>query len=75
MFYGVIRYQYPQYDSLPLEEKNEILHNLVKEYVNELVADMEYSYWFEQYSSASEDIHGFLAELMNSKHPSEAYIF
>lgn len=75
VFYGIIQKQYPQFEGIYQEEKQTIIRNLINEHIEELVADMEYSYWFEQYSAASEDIHGFLAELMNSKHPSEAYIF
>ena len=75
VFYGIIQKRYPQYESMSQTEKKEIIHNLVKEHIDELATDLEYSYWFEQYSAASEDIHGFLAELMNSKHPSETYIF
>lgn len=75
MFYSIIAKKYPDYLDRSLLERNRILHELLLDHKEDIVKDREYSYWFEQYSTASEDIHSFLTELMNDKNPSEAYIF
>lgn len=56
-------------------DRKEILDLILLQLENEPIYDLQYSYWFNQYSSASEDIHSFLGELINGKNPSKAYIF
>lgn len=75
VFHGILFREYPDYKNLMSVDKHNILSELLKKYNSEIVLDMEYSYWFTKYSTASEDIHSFLTELMNNKNPSEAYIF
>lgn len=75
VFHGILFREYPNYKSLMSVEKHKILSELLKQYSAKIALDMEYSYWFTKYSTASEDIHSFLTELMNNKNPSEAYIF
>lgn len=75
VFHGSLLKEYPNYINVTSAEKRKILSNLLDRYKNEIVWDMEYSYWFSRYSTASEDINSFLTELMNKKNPSEAYIF
>lgn len=53
----------------------EIISEIFLQLEEELIQDLLYSYWFNQYSSASEDIHSFLTELMDGKNPSKSYIF
>ena len=74
VFYSIIREKYSDYNLQDKKEKKKIIEKLLGKYKKDIVKDMEYSYWFTKYSCASEDIHGFLAELMNNKQPSEAYI-
>lgn len=75
VFHGILNKEYPGYENMISTKKYEILKILLDKYGEKLVADREYSYWFSKYSTASEDIHSFLTELMNDKNPSEAYIF
>ena len=75
LFHGIIRKEYPEYGKKSELERHKILEDLMERYKKNVVADRTYSYWFSQYSTASEDIHSFLTELMNNKNPSEAYIF
>lgn len=75
IFHGILYREYPNYKNLTSDEKHKIINKLLNQYGEKIVSDMEYSYWFTQYSTASEDIHSFLTELMNNKNPSEAYIF
>lgn len=75
VFYGILSKEYPDYRNLIPIEKHEILSQLFNKYRDKIVLDMEYSYWFTKYSTASEDIHSFLTELINNRNPSEAYIF
>lgn len=74
VFYNIIHKRYQGYEDLPKNEKTIILKQLLEEYEDKIQSDMEYSFWFTNYSTASEDIHGFLSELMHNKQPSEAYI-
>lgn len=75
VFDCIIKKDYPGYERKASQEQQEILEEIVAKYKEKLIADKAYSYWFGQYSTASEDIHSFLTELMNNKTPSEAYIF
>lgn len=75
VFSSLFFMDHPDFDALDAERQHEILAGLLEENINKVTADRMYSYWFEQYSTASEDIHSFLTELMNNKNPSEAYIF
>lgn len=75
LFHGIIRKEYPEYGEKSGLERHKILEELLERYKKNVVDDRTYSYWFSQYSTASEDIHSFLTELMNNKNPSEAYIF
>ena len=75
VFYGIFIKDHPDYEEISLPEKMDILNGYLREHKERIVEDMTYSYWFEKYSTASEDIHSFLTELMNDKSPSEAYIF
>lgn len=75
VFHGIIRKEYPDYEEKSRMERHKILEELLERNKKNVAADRTYSYWFSQYSTASEDIHSFLTELMNNKNPSEAYIF
>lgn len=75
VFHGILIREYPNYGDMSYEEKQKILSKILDEHKTEITWDMEYSYWFAKYSTASEDINSFLTELMNKKNPSEAYIF
>lgn len=74
VFYNVMHKQYQEYENLSQCEKTKILQQFLEQYEEKIQSDMEYSFWFTNYSTASEDIHGFLSELMHNKQPSEAYI-
>lgn len=74
IFNGLIKKNYSNFDELPLIQKNTILKSLKERYNESLISDLKYSFWFNKYSTSSEDIHSFLTELMNKKNPSEAYI-
>ncbi len=75
VFNGILKKEYSETELFDSRNKHKILEELVKKYRKELASVMEYSYWFTQYSTASEDIHSFLSELMNNKNPSQSYIF
>lgn len=75
VFHGIIQREYKDFEKKSEEDKAKIRQNYINQYNEKLASDREYSYWFGQYSTASEDIHSFLTELMNNKNPSEAYIF
>ena len=74
VFHGILFKRNSDYEHLLPNEKHRVICNLFNEYKDKIIYDMEYSYWFTKYSTASEDIHSFLTELMNNKNPSEAYI-
>ena len=75
VFHGILQREHKNYQKYSEEEKEQIRRNYIDQYKKNIAVDREYSYWFAQYSTASEDIHSFLTELMNNKNPSEAYIF
>lgn len=75
VFHGILIKNYPDYEEMMLDERQKILRELLEKNKGKIALDMEYSYWFSQHSTASEDIHSFLTELMNNKNPSEAYIY
>lgn len=74
LFHGILLKK-SGFRKLAYPERHKILIDLLNEYREKLLSDREYSYWFSKYSTASEDIHSFLTELMNNKNPSEAYIY
>ena len=75
VFHEILLKKYPDYSEKTLDGQHEVIRGLLEENKERMISDMEYSYWFGQHSTASEDIHSFLTELMNNKNPSEAYIF
>lgn len=75
VFHGLLQREHKNYKKYSDEEKMTVKRSYMVHYKENIAADREYSYWFGQYSTASEDIHSFLTELMINKNPSEAYIF
>lgn len=75
VFNGILLREHSNYINIQSSDRHKILIDLLNQNKEKIISDMRYSYWFTKYSTASEDIHSFLTELMNNKNPSEAYIF